>query len=40
MSIEKDGNRTQRPTIGLTTDINMLIYLSMLIAISRFASSC
>jgi hypothetical protein len=37
MSIEK---RTQRAVIGLASDINMLIYPLMLIAISRFASSC
>jgi hypothetical protein len=40
MSIAKDGTRTQRPTTGLAGDINMLINPSMLIGISRFASSC
>jgi hypothetical protein len=37
MGIEK---RTQRSAIGPASDINMLIYPLMLIAISRFASNC
>ena len=40
MSIEEQGNRLQRPAIESATDINILLDLSMLIAISRFASSC
>ena len=40
MSTEKEENRLQTPAIEFATDINILLDLSMLIAISRFASSC
>jgi hypothetical protein len=40
MNVRNEGTGLQSPAIGLTADVNSLFRSSMLIAISRSASSC